>query len=716
MLKNVGALFLNMTKIQNLVILGVLLCLALLVFWDLDFEFGYTGLAGGVINYTGNWTMDGNAVYIDDSNVYIRASPHTLSSSGWIYFNLTSKVYTGNIDVVFGFNTTEVKPTRLELYSPITVYWNTTHYRLFYNVSSIQVSTASCEIGNEYNTYKRSVMHTLDGLPETTIVCFDSYENQSNNYTITWHTEHSRIDDNYVDKTGTLSSINYNYGGMNKWWYVKNVPITANTSYVVRGYVKVPVSLQGNSGKYWFAVKPSSETIQQAITNGHFYYLDPWWDIAWDRCKNITISSIATTTLTDFPVYLNVTYDSDMQSDYDDIRFLNDSCNSTATAAELAYEFVENTSTNGEFWVKIPSLPSTGVNISMYYGNTGASSGQNVTDVWDSNYTAVYHMNDNDTSSINDSTSNGNDGDKKGANEPIENGGRISFGQSFDGDDDEIDLGAIDIMENLSSVSVGAWVKLADTAAPSERKDIVAQNNFSVLGWDTGRLFEFGIYTGAWATADTNAAVTDTNWHHVVGVYNGSNVLIYLDSVLQTDQPAQTGNTSTSGNNPFIGEWGLNNQFWNGTIDEVRISNMTRTTDWINMSYQIVVDQTSLVSWGEEEGRVGGTFVWTNGGSTGIWEDGNNWNLGDYPKDNDDYAIFNGTSTADCNTTGSITVGSIGIWSGYTGTITLGGDLTVDDAGPWEGNISMYAGTLNANVSSMSIDGKFFSYSATINC
>ena len=52
-----------------------------------------------ILNYSSSvsadsnpWIIDGNAVYVDDDLVSIRAEPHTLSSSDWVYINFTSKV------------------------------------------------------------------------------------------------------------------------------------------------------------------------------------------------------------------------------------------------------------------------------------------------------------------------------------------------------------------------------------------------------------------------------------------------------------------------------------------------------------------------------------------------------------------------------------------------------------------------------------------------
>jgi len=74
-----------------------------------------------------------------------------------------------------------------------------------------------------------------------------------------------------------------------------------------------------------------------------------------------------------------------------------------------------------------------------------------------------------------------------------------------------------------------------------------------------------------------------------------------------------------------------------------------------------------------------GTCEYTWGGDNDVWEDGRNWgneNVGAYPNGTDVVVVFDATS-GDCTTMGDLVIGELVLQSGYTGTITLGGDLTV---------------------------------------
>ena len=94
----------------------------------------------------------------------------------------------------------------------------------------------------------------------------------------------------------------------------------------------------------------------------------------------ITINSASA--LTDYQVKLTVAYDTDMQPDFDDLRFT-----SSNGITELSYWLESKTdSTTATIWVKIPSLASGDNTIYMYYANasaTTASNGDNTFEFFD---------------------------------------------------------------------------------------------------------------------------------------------------------------------------------------------------------------------------------------------------------------------------------------------------------------------------------------------
>jgi len=96
-----------------------------------------------------------------------------------------------------------------------------------------------------------------------------------------------------------------------------------------------------------------------------------WWNNDWFAKRKITITENNNTELTNYSVYINVSYNSNMQSDFADLRFTE----STETS-EINY-WIENytESVNAYVWIYVPSIASgTDTDVYMYYSNEDASS------------------------------------------------------------------------------------------------------------------------------------------------------------------------------------------------------------------------------------------------------------------------------------------------------------------------------------------------------
>ncbi len=64
-----------------------------------------------------NYVIDDNRVYVDTPRVHFMADPHTITPfDDYIYFQLISKVYSGDISVAFGFDTDIIRPRSAEYY------------------------------------------------------------------------------------------------------------------------------------------------------------------------------------------------------------------------------------------------------------------------------------------------------------------------------------------------------------------------------------------------------------------------------------------------------------------------------------------------------------------------------------------------------------------------------------------------------------------------
>lgn len=354
------------------------------------------------VNAAGSdWVIDGEKIYIDDEKAYLSAEPHTLQGDGWVEFELLSKEYEGNIDIVLGVdvesNITFSNPQRWkkdaahdayiwipsELQGEITLD-NIIDYEWFL----IEEFEGIIDLGNENNTYIASVTYELEILPEeihNNNIAFYDYEWLNPEQTAVklyynydgkvrdWYTEYY---DDWVDVNASYISSDYQWNDVSIWYHASlDVPISSEVLYRARVFAKIPFKgLEEISGKYYWAVKPSGETIQQALSNGHLYMLDPWYNASWDYRKEITVSDESADYQT--KVLIGKTSDAvgedvdcggHIADDFDDLRFTG------ADGETLLDYWIESIEDSGgtklaTVWVQNNDTPDT--TLYMYYSGT----------------------------------------------------------------------------------------------------------------------------------------------------------------------------------------------------------------------------------------------------------------------------------------------------------------------------------------------------------
>ena len=214
--------------------------------------------------------------------------------------------------------------------------------------------------------------------------------------------------------------------------------------------------------------------------------------------------------------------------------------------------------------------------------------------VWDGNFEAVYHMVDATTSTVVDSTSNNNDGTKKGANEPIEATGQVGQGQDFDGADDYI--GITDIAALAGTQTIEATVRSTFSAGMNQYIWDEGGNVYQIQLYDVddsdGKplvAFNGHLFTGATELQNTNT------WYQITCTADGTSLVSYVNG----SQDGTTTGTEQTPANITLGCYGGSGQFFDGIIDEVRVSSSVRTAAWIKATYNTLWD--TLLTYGSEE-------------------------------------------------------------------------------------------------------------------
>ena len=118
-----------------------------------------------------------------------------------------------------------------------------------------------------------------------------------------------------------------------------------------------------------------------------------------------------------------------------------------------------------------------------------------------------------------------------------------------------------------------------------------------VLGFQDGQFPSFGWYNGSWRLAQSATALTDGNWHHLVGTYDhtANQLEIWVDKVSKaTLVPGGTPPTGTE--TLYIARrWDNNGTvFFNGFIDEPAIYNTKLSSTRIAAHYDANAFSTAI--------------------------------------------------------------------------------------------------------------------------
>ena len=104
-----------------------------------------------------------------------------------------------------------------------------------------------------------------------------------------------------------------------------------------------------------------------------------WYNASWAKRQKVTLTGGSSGAQTDYQVKFTITYDSDMQADFDDLRFTK------ADGTTLLDAWLESKidSTSAVVWVETDTPANTiEADIYIYYGNSGASSNWSGTDTF----------------------------------------------------------------------------------------------------------------------------------------------------------------------------------------------------------------------------------------------------------------------------------------------------------------------------------------------
>ncbi len=307
--------------------------------------------------------------------------------------------------------------------------------------------------------------------------------------------------------------------------------------------------------------------------------------------------------LIDFPLLISI-FDSDLhtavQPDGDDIAFSND-FQMLDHEIELFNQTFNSTHAQLIAWVRIPVLsPSEDTIIRMYYGNPYIEAQENPEGVWDSKFAAVWHMNQFPPNQQLDSTSNDVDLDSMGSmtsDDSIDV--KIGIGVDFDGINDGY-YSPIGTTVTFESFTFECW---CECDSPGDWQTLVS------VGPDADRDMTYvGDVVHFWDHNSNDFTLSGnidaSQMHHIVVRYDDSlgsqRLRCFVDGTLtsQTANPSYSTIIDRVRGIAYTRYSGSDCDFFNGLIDEVRISNIARSADWIQTEYYNQDDPNTFYSVG----------------------------------------------------------------------------------------------------------------------
>ncbi len=184
----------------------------------------------------------------------------------------------------------------------------------------------------------------------------------------------------------------------------------------------------------------------------------------------------------------------------------------------------------------------------------------------------------------------GNDGTPTGGVACNSTNAKYGNGCEFDGTNDEINT-ASDFSSQITgidTVTISGWVNPSITPSVFDAFFGIRSGsvNFYVLRLSGTNNLECRINTGSgsgFIDASPTPTITPGVWQHIALVYNGSNIFCYINGV-QEGTATVSGNFASS-SLPFDVGNDVNNNFFEGFIDEVRMYSRALSEDEIRTQY-----------------------------------------------------------------------------------------------------------------------------------
>ena len=341
-------------------------------------------------------------------------------------------------------------------------------------------------------------------------------------------------------------------------------------------------------------------------------YGDPWVDTDYPVRVRLTVNNPGVEeTLSDVPALVvlstaAVDYDI-IDADGHGVAFFDNA------GARLPHE-IERWNPGGDsaLWVRLPEIPdSSNPSFWLYYGKPDAPDETNSPGVWSNGYRAVWHLAEEGLgANHDDATGNGSNVGSRINNTVAPDGiDAIGRAQNFDGNSDHIAFGNVSgFRETDDTLTLLARVQ-ARSVNPNGIMNVIgsSSNSESDGAW---QLFWNNVSSetpNGWAgniridNGDTEVVRSDLgtldSWQLLALTYDGDKVRLYVDGE-EVSEEDQTGSIDSL-IALRIGDNMIGSGDFDGYIDEVRISGVTRSASWLKVQHESLSQ--NLIEFGATE-------------------------------------------------------------------------------------------------------------------
>lgn len=378
----------------------------------------------------------------------------------------------------------------------------------------------------------------------------------------------------WKDVTGQFSHVGANLMG-NGWEFYKALgeAMVPGMTYRTK-WVFTPAN-RAKSGKWRIFGMPSTDSVSGAISNDRYIFMDPQWAggfEAWTRKKPLYVNT--STPQTRFQFNVNVSYDSDMQQNFSDLRFLTNCSN---TGEEMDAWLEDKVDSNYSLvWINFSYKVSTNATLCMYYGNPNASAS------WDGSKTFPFFEDFEDYAVSSDLVGQGGWTGDSGAI-LITNQSTYEGSRSVLLTDRPTDYAADhSIPSGLGAVTIGTKARGSGSTTYNQIRILDGSTHLAGM---TFRPDHEGKYLGAsgWTAFSSPVTWTDNVWYSWnITTINSTTAIFCWNGVCDTDTMYNSGTIDT------IRIWNIMEGVSDTTrFDAVYIANITYPTPVHSFGYKI---------------------------------------------------------------------------------------------------------------------------------